>query len=158
MNKNWKTALMALGIVPKGQPTMAFEVDDSNGKKLNFTDANDATEIMEGSNVDAEDGDYTFVIDTKTYVITVLSGKVTALEITESDAPVAGSNDLSTQTVELLQAFANEFEVKDAQILALQAEIKEIKSLMTHEPEPKEPKQTAIVGGKKINFDNINLK
>ena len=134
MNKNWKTALAAMGIVPK-QPKMIFEIDGANGEKLIFPDANDITEIKEESAITAEDGEHVFVADGKTYKIEVLSGVVTKLEIVET--PPAAEVDPAMQ--EVLQEFANEFEANDiekaemkATISNLQKSIEEMKALMSH--------------------------
>ena len=144
MNKNWKTALAAMGIVPK-QPKMIFEIDGANGEKLIFPDANDITEIKEESAITAEDGEHVFVADGKTYKIEVLSGVVTKLEIVET--PPAAEVDPAMQ--EVLQEFANEFEANDiekaemkATISNLQKSIEEMKALMSHgKDDNKEPKQ-----------------
>ena len=143
MNRNWKTALAAMGIVPK-QAKMIFEIDGANGEKLIFPDANDITEIKQDSAITAEDGEHVFVADGKTYKIEVLGGIVTKLEIVETP-PVA---EVDPAMQEVLQEFANEFEAKDKEIAemkvtisSLEKSLNDVKALMNHgKDDNKEPK------------------
>lgn len=145
MNKNWKTALAAMGIVPKQKEPvkMLFEIDGANGEKLSFTDANDITEIKEGSAVVAEDGAHTFVADGKTYNIEVAGGVVTKLEIIEETTDPTTDPALA----EVLQEVANELQVSEteraemkAEISGLKTTISEMKALMVHgKDDKKEP-------------------
>jgi hypothetical protein len=152
---NWREALMSFGIVPK-QAKMLFEIDDANGKKLIFPEANDVTEIQEGTSVTAENDDYVFTDDAKTYKITVENRKVSAIEITEEEQPI----DMK----EVLQSFADEFHAKDLQVKELEStvaemktEITQLKALMSHGKDD-EVKKTVTFGGKKIDFDKLNKK
>jgi homogentisate 1,2-dioxygenase len=161
MNKNWKTALAAMGIVPK-QVKMVFEIDGANGEKLIFPDANDISEIKEGIAVTAEDGEHVFITDGKTYKIEVTSGKVAKIDITEEKEAEAEGADMQ----EVLQEFANEFEAKDLQITemkatisTLQKSIEDIKALMSHgKDDLKKEEKDFFINGKKIDLSKIKNK
>lgn len=154
----WRDALAKMGIAPKKieTPQMVFEIDGANGEKLTFPDANDITEVKEESAITAEDGEHVFIADGKTYTIEVLAGVVTKLTI---DEPVAED----TTMAEILQAFANEFELNTvektemkATILRLENTVSEMKTLMVHGKD--EPKKDFSFGGKKIDFNKLNNK
>lgn len=185
MNKNWKsgaqmnwrTALAKMGVKPTVKAKMIFEIDGSNGEKLVFPEAADITEIKEESTVTAEDGEHVFVTDGNTYKIEVLAGKVVTLEVT----PVEGEEptEMSAETVQMLQAIADQFDANEVSFAELKSEIatmksekeslktqlSEMKALMNHGGdggeggEGGEPKPKAFsVNGKKIDLTKINLK
>jgi hypothetical protein len=173
MNKNWKTALAAMGIVPKnGKPNMVLEIQDANGVNLVFPDVNDITEIEVGTAVTAEDGEHVFTADNNTYTIVVAAGVVTELEVEpiEPPAPAPGpiepTNVLTPETIEMLQAFADQFEASATAIAALQAQnaelvqtIADLKGLMSHADDKKKDEPTSImIGGKQIDLNKLNLK
>jgi CO dehydrogenase/acetyl-CoA synthase delta subunit len=156
---NWRETLMSFGIVPK-EAKMLFEIDDANGTKLIFPEANDITEIQEGTTVTADNGEYVFTDDAKTYKITVDSGKVSAIEITEEQP----EEEQPIEMKEVLQSFADEFHAKDLQVKELEStvaemktEITQLKALMSHGKDD-EVKKTVTFGGKKIDFDKLNKK
>lgn len=166
MKKNWKQALAALGIKPTSKPkaTALFEVDAADGTKLTFPEINDLTELKEGVTTTAEDGEYVFQADGKTYEVEVMGGMVKTVEEVTS-----GTEDptMPDGLAEALQAFADEFEAKDAQIEALQTEatalktsIESLKTLMSHGKDDTEPRndKTIVVAGKKIDLSKLNKK
>lgn len=174
MNKNWKTALAAMGIVPKNdKPNMVLEIQDANGVNLVFPDVNDITEIEVGTTVTAEDGEHVFTADNNTYTIMVAAGVVTELEVEPIEAPapapatdpIEPTNVLTPETIEMLQAFADQFEVSATAIAALQAQnaelvqtIADLKGLMSHDDDKPKPAAEVVIGGKKIDLTKINLK
>lgn len=173
MNKNWKTALAAMGIVPKNdKPNMVLEIQDANGVNLVFPDVNDITEIEVGTAVTAEDGEHVFTADNNTYSIVVAAGVVTELEVEpiESPAPapdpIEPTNVLTPETIEMLQAFADQFDASATAIAALQKQnaelvqtIADLKGLMSHADDKKKDEPTSIViGGKQIDLTKLNLK
>lgn len=172
MNKNWKTALAAMGIVPKNdKPNMVLEIQDANGVNLVFPDVNDITEIEVGTAVTAEDGEHVFTADNNTYTIVVAAGVVTELEVEpiESPAPapdpIEPTNVLTPETIEMLQAFADQFEASAKAIEALQAQnadlvqtIADLKGLMSHDDDKPKPAAEVVIGGKKIDLTKLNLK
>lgn len=172
MNKNWKTALAAMGIVPKNdKPNMVLEIQDANGVNLVFPDVNDITEIEVGTTVTAEDGEHVFTADNNTYTIVVAAGVVTELEVEPIEAPapapdpIEPTNVLTPETIEMLQAFADQFEVSATAIAALQAQnaelvqtIADLKGLMSHDDDKPKPAAEVVIGGKKIDLTKINLK
>lgn len=175
MNKNWKTALAAMGITPKNKTArMVFEIQDANGVNLVFPDANDITEIEVGSAVTAEDGEHVFTADGNTYSIVVLAGEVTELEVEPTEVPAEpapapapeATNVLSVATIEMLQAFADQFEESANMIAALQTKnevleqsITDLKALMSHSDDKgKDQPTNVVIGGKKIDLTKINLK
>lgn len=173
MNKNWKTALAAMGIVPKnGKPNMVLEIQDANGVNLVFPDVNDITEIEVGTAVTAEDGEHVFTADNNTYTIVVAAGVVTELEVEPIEQPPAPpadpiepTNVLTPETIEMLQAFADQFEASATAIAALQAQnaelvqtIADLKGLMSHDDDKPKPAAEVVIGGKKIDLTKINLK
>lgn len=175
MNKNWKTALAAMGITPKNKAArMVFEIQDANGVNLVFPDANDITEIEVGSVVTAEDGEHVFTADGNTYSIVVLAGAVTELEVEPTEVPTEpapapapeATNVLSVATIEMLQAFADQFEESANMIAALQTKnevleqsITDLKALMSHSDDKgKDQPTNVVIGGKKIDLTKINLK
>ena len=173
MNRNWKTALAAMGIVPKnGKPNMVLEIQDANGVNLVFPDVNDITEIEVGTTVTAEDGEHVFTADNNTYTIVVAAGVVTELEVEPIEQPPAPEPDpnaptnvLTPETIEMLQAFADQFEASATAIAALQAQnadlvqtIADLKGLMSHDDDKPKPTAEVVIGGKKIDLTKINLK
>ena len=176
MNKNWKTALAAMGITPKHKAgKMVFEIQDANGVNLVFPDANDITEIAVGSAVTAEDGEHVFTADGNTYNISVVAGAVTELEVEPIEVPPAApaapaapapTNVLSVETIAMLQAFADQFEESANMIAALQTQngvleqsITDLKALMSHDGDSGKDQPTNVfIGGKKIDLTKINLK
>lgn len=174
MNKNWKTALAAMGIVPKNdKPNMVLEIQDANGVNLVFPDVNDITEIEVGTAVTAEDGEHVFTADNNTYTIVVAAGVVTELEVEPIEQPPAPpadpiepTNVLTPETIEMLQAFADQFEASTTAIAALQAQnaalvqtIADLKGLMSHADDKKKDEPTSImIGGKQIDLNKLNLK
>ncbi len=176
MNRNWKTALAAMGIVPKnGKPNMVLEIQGANGENLVFPDVNDITEIEVGTTVTAEDGEHVFTADNNTYSIVVVAGIVTELEVEPIEAPAppapepdpnAPTNVLTPETIEMLQAFADQFEASATAIAALQAQnaelvqtIADLKGLMSHADDKKKDEPTSImIGGKQIDLNKLNLK
>jgi hypothetical protein len=165
MNKNWKTALAAMGITPKikKQPDMLFEIDDANGVKLSFPDANDATEVVEGAKVNVADGEYTFEVDSVIHTITVADGVVTAKSSIDK---VEASSEMNAETKEFLQAVANEFENTATMLADLKKELTQtktdlvnMKALIKHSGDQEKPdNQVLNLGGKKIDLNKINLK
>jgi hypothetical protein len=175
MSRNWKTALAAMGIVPKnGKPNMVLEIQGANGENLVFPDVNDITEIEVGTTVTAEDGEHVFTADNNTYSIVVVAGIVTELEVEPIEAPAppapepdpnAPTNVLTPETIEMLQAFADQFEASATAIAALQAQnadlvqtIADLKGLMSHDDDKPKPTAEVVIGGKKIDLTKINLK
>jgi len=170
-NMTWREAAAKLGIkVPKEKkPNMLFEIDGANGEKLTFTEANDVTEIKEGSAVTAEDGEHVFVTDGNTYTIQVESGKVTKMEVVPVEE---NTTDMSAETVEFIQAVAAEleknenlfaemktnFETLKGENESLKTQIKDMKALMSHggDDDDKNPKGLKI-GNKTIDLTKINL-
>lgn len=167
MKKNWREALAALGIKPtkKPAPTALFEVDTADGTKLSFPDINDITELQEGATTSAEDGEYTFQADGKTYKVVIAGGVVTSMEETEAEGGDP-SIEMAEGLAEALQAFANEFEAKDAEILELKTEaaatktaIENLKALMSHGSDETAGKpKDVVVGGRKIDLSKLNKK
>lgn len=167
MKRNWKTALAALGIKPTKKPavTALFEVDSADGTKLTFPDIADITELKAGVTTTAEDGEYAFPADGKTYKVVVKGGIV---ETVEEVAPEAGDPNMPEGLVEALQAFADEFEAKDTAIAelkteaeAMKATIEGLKALMSHgkdDTAAKGSKETIVVGGRKIDLSKLNKK
>jgi hypothetical protein len=174
MNHRLKTALAAMGIVSKKakDASMIFEIDGANGEKLTFPEANDITEIEEGSAVTAEDGEHVFVADGKTYTIKVEAGKVTSLEVTEEEPLV--DSEMSAETIEMLQAIANQFEENATALASLRTELEtartesesfktafaEMKALMSHggDDTDDDKDKNLVIGGKKIDLKKINIK
>jgi len=171
---NWRTALanMRIKTPKKKEADMIFEIDGANGEKLTFPDANDVTEIEEGSTVTAEDGEHVFVSEGNTYTITVASGKVTKLEVVPVEEV---ETEMSAETVEMLEAVAAALDSNETDILAIKAEnvalkselaemkesVKGLKALMSHaeddDDEEKKKKKTLNIGGKKVDLTKINL-
>lgn len=172
MNKNWKTALAAMGIVPKnGKPNMVLEIQDANGVNLVFPDVNDITEIEVGTAVTAEDGEHVFTADNKTYSIVVAAGVVTELEVEPIEPPAPApdptepTNVLTPETIEMLQAFADQFDASAKAIEALQTQnaelvqtIADLKGLMSHDDDKPKPATEVVIAGKKIDLTKLNLK
>lgn len=172
MNKNWKTALAAMGIVPKNdKPNMVLEIQDANGVNLVFPDVNDITEIEVGTAVTAEDGEHVFTADNNTYSIVVAAGVVTELEVEPIEPPapapdpIEPTNVLTPETIEMLQAFADQFEASAKAIEALQAQsadlvqtIADLKGLMSHDDDKPKPATEVVIAGKKIDLTKLNLK
>lgn len=172
MNKNWKTALAAMGIVPKNdKPNMVLEIQDANGVNLVFPDVNDITEIEVGTAVTAEDGEHVFTADNNTYSIVVAAGVVTELEVEPIDPPapapdpIEPTNVLTPETIEMLQAFADQFDASAKAIEALQKQnaelvqtIADLKGLMSHDDDKPKPATEVVIAGKKIDLTKLNLK
>jgi len=156
MQKNWKTVLAAM-MGEKPTAKMLFEINDANGTTLTFPDASDLSEVVEGVATTAADGNYVFEADSKIYSITVLGGVVTTLAIADAvaskDVPA-----LNAETVELLQAFASEFESQSNLIANLQGELKSLKSLIGHKDDKTGDSAMGLkVGNKTIDLTKINL-
>ena len=139
--KNWKTALAAMGLILKQKPTMVFEIDDANGKKLVFPDANDFTEVVEGANVTAEDGEYVITVDGIVSTITVLSGTVTAIVVSEPAAvePLDITAAIDPKIIELFQLMGAQLESNEILISEMKVEFTELKATMSHGGDGSEP-------------------
>lgn len=158
MNESLKKALASIGIVPKEkekEPEMVFEIDGANGEKLIFPSANDITEIKENSPIEAEDGEHVFISDGKTYKIQVTAGVVTSMEVQEEPTEVA------QEVREVLQAFADEFEVKNQEIAEMKKTIENLKekiSMVGHKKDDVSTVSDVLIGGKKIDLTRIKYK
>ena len=139
--KNWKTALAAMGLILKQKPTMVFEIDDANGKKLVFPDANDFTEVVEGANVTAEDGEYAITVDGIVSTITVLSGTVTTIVVSEPSAvePLDITAAIDPKIIELFQLMGAQLESNEVLFSEMKVDFTELKATMSHGGDGGEP-------------------
>lgn len=173
---SWKERLarMTGKAKPKAQAEAKLEIDDANGEKLIFPEIGDVSEIAEGVAVTATDGEHVFTADSTTYTVTVANGIITAVVETEVTAE---EPEMNADTAEFVEAVALGLEAAEAfqatargeidelksQLATALGELKDLKANMSHKT-PKEGEgddnapKTVTVGGKKINFANINLK
>ena len=171
----WKDRLAKMRGKGAAKPTAKLEVDDANGEKLILPEIGDVSEIAEGVTVTATNGDHVFTADATTYTVTVLDGvitKVAEAPTAEEEAPSA----MSDETVEFIEAVAQELETNEAfrvsakasidaltaGLATANATIAALKSTMSHgkakEGEGAGEPKGFTVGGKKIDLNKINLK
>lgn len=171
---SWKERLAGIRGKAKPKATAKLEIDDANGETLMFPEIGDVSEIAEGVAVTATDGDHVFVADTTTYTVTVLDGIITKVLAEETEIEEEASA-MSPETVEFIEAVAQELGVNEEFRATAQASIDDLTSrlatalssietmraTMTHKtPEEGEgsgAKKPVKIGKKEINLDKINL-
>lgn len=176
----WRDRLAKMRGKGKAKPTAKLEIDDATGETLVFPEIGDVSEIAEGVAVTATNGDHVFVADATTYTVTVLDGVITAVLETPTDAPPAAeeASAMSEETVEFIEAVAQELEVNETfrttargdidtilrELREAREEIKALKATMSHGGDGTQgggdgagATREFKVGGKKIDLSKINL-
>lgn len=179
--KSWAERIAAIKAkaskAGKQKPTAKLEIDDANGEKLDFPEIGDVSEIAEGVAVVATDGDHVFEADGKIYTLTVASGVVTAVVVTDAQDP---AEEMSAETAEFVEAVATglaeaeafkveanakiaNLETKLAELATLKADFATLKATLKHsddgmKSDDLEKPKAVKVGGKSIDLSKINLK
>ncbi len=176
---SWRDRLAKMRGKAKPKPTAKLEIDDATGETLVFPEIGDISEIAKDVAVTATDGDHVFTADGKTYTVSVLEGKVTAVveEVTEEEV-IEEANAMSEETVEFIEAVAQELEANETFRTTAQAAIDRLttdlatavstintlRATMSHGGDGTQgggegagATREFKVGGKKIDLSKINL-
>jgi len=174
----WRDRLAKMRGKAKPKPTAKLEIDDATGETMVFPEIGDISEIAKDIAVTATDGDHVFTADGKTYTVSVLEGKVTAVaEAPTEDEVIEEVSALNEETAEFIEAVAQELEVNETfrttargdidtiirELKEAREEIKTLKATMSHGGDGTQGGDDAgatrelKVGGKKIDLSKINL-
>lgn len=120
--------LKTLGVDIKAELT----VDDTTGKSITFPEITETSEIAVGVAVTAEDGTYTVADGENTISMVVLSGVVDSVEVITPDAGDPPTAEVDAELVQVLETLVQANTKANASIVALQAELKDLKISLKH--------------------------
>lgn len=120
--------LTTLGVKVKAE----LIVDDSNGTTLTFPEITEISELAAGIAVDAPDGTYVIANEDATITIVVIAGVIDSIDVVSTD-PAEEPQELDGEVLAVLEAVVASGVESKKLIVALQKELKDLKTSLKHD-------------------------